>query len=154
MANPAHLDKLKEGVDTWNQWRKERPDIIPNLYKANLSRADLRGANLSGADLSEANLSGANLSGANLSEAHLSRADLREANLSEADLSEADLREADCYKTIFANIDLQTVKGLASIQHHGPSILHLPTIQLPQDGSATHFLRGAGIPDEWIDFYR
>jgi hypothetical protein len=25
---------------------------------------------------------------------------------------------------------------------------------LPQDGSALHFLRGCGVPDEWIDFYR
>ena len=27
-------------------------------------------------------------------------------------------------------------------------------MKLPQDGSALHFLRGAGIPDEWIDDYR
>ena len=27
-------------------------------------------------------------------------------------------------------------------------------MKLPQDGSALHFLRGTGVPNEWIDFYR
>jgi hypothetical protein len=36
----------------------------------------------------------------------------------------------------------------------GPSNLTLYSIQLPQDGNAIHFLRGAGVPDEWIDDYR
>lgn len=36
MANPEHLDILKQGVKVWNQWR----DIIPK------GRLDLTGANL------------------------------------------------------------------------------------------------------------
>ena len=59
MANPEHLETLRQDVKAWNRWRSEHPDIVPDL-----SRANLLGANLNGADLSGANLSGANLSGA------------------------------------------------------------------------------------------
>jgi len=38
MANPEHLKILKQGVEDWNQWRKDNPDIKPGL-----SEADLRG---------------------------------------------------------------------------------------------------------------
>src|SRR5438876_1238532 len=79
MANQEHLDILKQGVETWNQWREEHADI----------RLDLGEADLSGANLSKANLSGANLHGASLYEATLSGADLSGATLSGADLSEA-----------------------------------------------------------------
>jgi uncharacterized protein YjbI with pentapeptide repeats len=47
MANLHHLNLLKQHIQMWNQWRKEHPNVIPEL-----SRADLSGANLSGADLS------------------------------------------------------------------------------------------------------
>lgn len=40
------------------------------------------------------------------------------------------------------------------MRHDGYSHIELYTVQLPLDGSALHFLRGAGVPDEWIDFYR
>ena len=95
MANDEHVALLKQGVDAWNAWRDENPDIRPDLSEANLSGADLSEANLSGANLSGADLSEANLSGANLSEADLSGANLSEANLSGANLSGADLSEAD-----------------------------------------------------------
>ena len=28
MANKQHLNLLMQGVDTWNQWRKNNPEII------------------------------------------------------------------------------------------------------------------------------
>jgi uncharacterized protein YjbI with pentapeptide repeats len=49
MANPEHLAKLKEGVEAWNQWRVENPNVQPDLIEA-----DLRGANLTGADFNKA----------------------------------------------------------------------------------------------------
>lgn len=135
-----------------------------DLVRASLSKANLSGASLTGADLRAADLSGANLTGAylieaNLSGTDLSGADLRGTNLyvadlREADLKGADLREAELFSTIFARIDLRTVKGLATIHHHGPSNIELFSVQLPHDGSALHFLRGVGVPDEWIDDYR
>lgn len=58
------------------------------------------------------------------------------------------------FDTIFANLDLRAVKGLGEIDHRGPSHIKLYTVQLPQDGSALRFLRGTGVPDEWIEDYR
>jgi uncharacterized protein YjbI with pentapeptide repeats len=60
MANDEHVALLKQGVDAWNAWRKEDPDIDPNLGGAGLFRANLAGADLGGANLREANLRGAN----------------------------------------------------------------------------------------------
>src|SRR6266487_2465351 len=149
MANQEHVDLLRHGAAEWNTWKDEHPEIQPDL-----SRADLRGVDLSGAHLTEAYLIGASLFGANLNEADLSGADLRGANLTEATLIEAILSRATFTFTTLAELDLRSVKGLLEIRHMGPSIIQLHSIQLPQDGSALHFLRGAGVPDEWIDYYR
>lgn len=224
MANQEHIERLKQGVESWNRWREESREIQPDLREATLSRADLRGADLSRAylsraylieadlsrvDLSEATLRGADLSRANLREASLSRADLigayligadlseaslrgadlsrvdlgraylirtdlseaslnraylsstdlSEANLSGATLIGADLREADLSNaalghTTLAKVDLRTAKGLTTIRHQRPSDIELFSVQLPQDGGAEHFLRGVGVPDAWIDFWR
>ena len=44
MANQVHLDILKQGIEVWNKWRNEHPEIRPDLREA-----DLRFANLSDA---------------------------------------------------------------------------------------------------------
>ncbi len=64
------------------------------------------------------------------------------------------LSEAELGGTTIAKIDLRTAQGLTTIRHSGPSNIELFSIQLPQDGSALQFLRGCGVPDEWIDFWR
>ena len=115
MVNISHLTILKQGIDAWNQWRQEEPNLRPNLQGANLrgadlcainfshtylSGADLRQAYLLDADLSAANLRNANLSracliGANLQDAYLSGANLSQAYLAQGDLSAAHLRESN-----------------------------------------------------------
>lgn len=122
MANKEHLKILQSGVEAWNQWRKQNPDLRPDLKgavlrEANLSKADLREADfkeahlflayLNEADLSDANLSGANLIKTYLSGADLSRADLRKADFFEADLYEADLSKADLYEADLSRTDLR-----------------------------------------------
>ena len=97
MANEEHVAILKKGVAAWNEWRRENPDIRPNLSGANLRRAHLYGADLRGADLSRADLSAAGHSGADLSGADLSRADLSEAPLVSADLTGANLTGSRVY---------------------------------------------------------
>ena len=89
-----------------------------------------------------------------LSKADLRGADLREAELRNTTLYQTNMHGVNLGSTTIAHTDLSSIKGLAEIDHSGPSDTMLHTIQLPQDGSALHFLRGAGIPDEWIDFYR
>ena len=39
MANPEHLAKLKEGVEVWNKWRKDNPEIRHDLAESNLTGA-------------------------------------------------------------------------------------------------------------------
>ena len=41
MANPEHLEILKQGVEAWNRWLEDNPQL-----------PDFSGANLSGIDLS------------------------------------------------------------------------------------------------------
>jgi hypothetical protein len=70
MADEEHLRILRQGVDTWNKWREEHPDIRPDLSEpgprvADLIKAELSGANLSGAFIIQANLIEADLSVSN-----------------------------------------------------------------------------------------
>jgi hypothetical protein len=100
MANEEHLRILKQDVEAWNRWRRERSDIAPDLSEANLFDADLSWVNLSGANLSNANLVRADLTNSDLSNvylrgAHIGGADLCAADLRGADLSAADLGGAD-----------------------------------------------------------
>jgi uncharacterized protein YjbI with pentapeptide repeats len=77
MEDSDHLAILREGVTTWNEWRRANRDVTePKLYAANLRQADLRNADLSGADLLQANLFGADLGEANLSRARLTGANV------------------------------------------------------------------------------
>jgi hypothetical protein len=66
MANPEHIEILKQGVEVWNRWRAENPKIVPDLSGVDLAFTDLSYANLSLADLNSANLSSASLLSANL----------------------------------------------------------------------------------------
>src|SRR5271157_4181593 len=142
MANPEHLEILKQGVEQWNKWRKEHRDITPGL-----NMADLRKARLIGADLSEANLIRVDLSGA-----YLSEADLRWANLRNADLNRADFTGAAAWWTEFADVDLSVAKGLETIQHGGPSSIGIDTIYKSRGKIPEVFLRGCGVPDEFIAY--
>jgi uncharacterized protein YjbI with pentapeptide repeats len=119
MANEEHLKILKQGAEAWNRWRKENPDIKPdlsgeilskiNLLEMNLNDAvlrwanlrdnDLRGAGLSRADLSDADLKGSNLNEVNLNEAFLNGTDLSEAKLRGANLNKANLKGAKLKRT-------------------------------------------------------
>jgi uncharacterized protein YjbI with pentapeptide repeats len=164
VAKQEQLALLKRGAGEWNEWREKNPYMRPDL-----SDADLRGARLSGFHLYRADLKGANLGGANLKGADLNRAELRGANLrgarlgganlSRADLSRADLTEANLSRTrlsgtVLGGIDLREVSGLENVDHHRPSYISIDTIyrsegQIPED-----FLRGAGVPDVFIEYMR
>ncbi len=177
MANAEHLKILKQGVKAWNQWQKEKLGIIPDLREANLGKANLHGANLGRANLSkanlretdlretylrmaylkEANLNGADLFRANLRETDLSGADLSRANLSGVDLSGANLSMSDlsgarCNDTSFSDIDLSEAKGLETIRHDGRSYIDVHTLILSKGKIPEIFLRGCGIPDEFIAY--
>jgi Pentapeptide repeats (8 copies) len=66
IANPEHVEIVKQGKEAIAAWREAHPS-----ERLDLRRADLEGANLSCADLGGANLGKADLSGANLAKAYL-----------------------------------------------------------------------------------
>ena len=157
MANEEHLSILKQGVEVWNSWRRDNPEIRADLRGADLSEANLSEANLFGADLIRANLFWADLSEANLTEADLRGADLTEANLSGANLFGADLSEANLSGavvgwTTFGNVDLSEVKGLEAVRHGGPSTIGVDTIYRSKGNIPEVLLRGAGVPDSFIEY--
>ncbi|TMC22808.1 MAG: hypothetical protein E6J34_05070 [Chloroflexi bacterium] len=123
-----------------------------NLIGAKLGGADLTRANLAGANLSRANLAGANLIGANLSCAYFIGANLSYANLAGTNLNVTNLHTTYLAYTIFAWVDLSTVVGLETVTHKGPSSVDVKTVKLPQGDARSHFLRGVGFTDSFIDY--
>ncbi|MEW6493174.1 MAG: pentapeptide repeat-containing protein [Cyanobacteriota bacterium] len=125
MANEEHLEILMQGVEVWNEWRKNNPGLIPQLNESSLwsyehlwnpqvfSRPSV---NLSRVNFSRANLyrlrfqpflgGGRNTIRVDLSEADLSEADLIEANLTEADLQGANLSGANLSRANLSGANL------------------------------------------------
>jgi len=110
MANLEHLSILRQGVETWNQWREINPHLIPDLYDADLRNYPLQGANLSRVVLSKTSLSLAHLQGANLFQADLYEADLFRANLQSVNLQQAYLCRANLYRANLHHSQLQQAR--------------------------------------------
>jgi Pentapeptide repeats (8 copies) len=99
MANPEHLELLKQGIASWNEWRKGNPTSLPDLVRADLSMA--------------------NLSDADLNRAYLSRADLSDADFNQTRLIDTDLLfgRRSCHK----NIDVTKYARMDPDNHFGDS---------------------------------
>jgi len=72
MANKEHLKVINEAIEKkdisiWNKWRKENPDVVPDLTDAIYKEADLSEVDLQNADFRNANLERATLWRANFS---------------------------------------------------------------------------------------
>jgi hypothetical protein len=136
MANPEHVEIVRQGAAAIAEWQRRNPvasldlsgadlraaDLLEaNLFEADLAGADLTTAHLAmvnlflaslskaqlrDADLFAGNLTQANLAGANLRGANLSGANLLLTNLTDADLCEADLRGASLWKANLTEADL------------------------------------------------
>jgi uncharacterized protein YjbI with pentapeptide repeats len=118
MANPDHLELLKQGTQSWNAWRRKHRSVRPDLSGDPLSdveheigmlaeavvnevmpgRAPADGGGLSGLDLTSADLHDCDLGAANLSRANLMLSNLRGANLRHANLAGAILTNANLSK--------------------------------------------------------
>lgn len=144
MANPEHLDILKQGVKVWNEWRKQHDRIVADLKRI---YDELQGANLSGVNFINTNLDWSNLWQSDLSKANLSytgfiRTNLQEANLNESDLSyatmagafleEATLKNAILRETNLTKADLSGA-DLSGADLSGANLLeaNLSGTQLP-----------------------
>jgi hypothetical protein len=96
MANEEQVERLKQGVETWNKWRHENRECAIDLSDAQFKNADLAGvyfpgtlrpdnnhieANLQGIDLTHSNLTGATFNVTNLTRANLLHANCTGAHL-------------------------------------------------------------------------
>lgn len=144
MANQNQLDILKKGAEAWNRWRKKNPYATPNL----------RGADLTAADLSRVQLDQADLRSAVLKRVIFDNASLREANLNKAVVDGADFTLSKMAFTSICDVDLSTAKGLETVRHEGPSSVGIDTIYRSQGEVPEVFLRGAGVPEEFITYMK
>jgi len=207
MANEEHVAILEQGVEVWNDWRKNNPDIKPdlsslNLDGKNLERIDFWETNLYQVSLIRTNLTGAKLRRSNLYEVDFSAANLSKVNFYKyafayeyfrdtkfrktkfrdarfkgpfflhADLTNADFRGADLglatfvrstldganfaganiHGASFNDVDLSNVIGLDRLKHGGPSSISIDTIYRSKDNLPESFLRGVGVPDNFIEY--
>lgn len=171
MANEEQLAILRQGVRTWNGWRKSNPNIKIDLTETDLRQANLRGisfktADLSGVKLKEADISNADLSNAVLKMASLSGAYLIGSNLSGADFGNANLigaflcgailyetnfSQALIGMTNFGDLDMGKVQGLDNVKHYGPSTIGTDTLILSRGRISALFMRGCGLSDWEIE---
>ena len=122
------------------------------LTRATLSSANLRRADLRDSDLTHAKLARADMGWANINCAALREADLRGTSLNSANLDGTDFTGAWTTGTQFDSVDLSTVKGLEEIIHRGPSTVGIDTIYKSRGKIPEVFLRGCGVPDEFIAY--
>jgi hypothetical protein len=106
MPNAEHVQKLRQGVASWNAWRSETPQVRPDLAGLDWKEANLRRADLSNAILTGAKLHRARLSKVNLAHADLAGADLRAAYFRRADLTDANLRGANLKYAVMVGTNL------------------------------------------------
>lgn len=125
MANPEHLEMLKQGWTTWNKWRERHPTVIPDLSGIPFGGIKLRTFNLRDTDFRKSILNNVALQGGHLSGADFSGAKLRDVNLQIArldgamfvgaelisvDLKYADLRGANLSQSVVGFINFQGTK--------------------------------------------
>jgi hypothetical protein len=134
MANPEHVEVVKQGAEAIQKWREDNPKMKLDLGGADLHRAHLTEANLTGAFLVRADLSEAELREANLAGAELGDADLHEANLAGANLREASLARANLYQVRGAPLahNLETAR-LREADAHYFETCHRPWLDHSMD---------------------
>lgn len=103
MANPEHLKILMQGVEAWNKWREENPEIKPNFEQSHFRNEDLRGINFTKVNFSEAMFNACDLRNARFSEA-----DLFAVYFRQTDLANAYFEAAYLWSAIFENVNLRS----------------------------------------------
>jgi uncharacterized protein YjbI with pentapeptide repeats len=125
-----------------------------NFSAARLEDSNFSSAIVSGSDFRAASMRRTRASAANLKRAVLASADLRSAIFRETLLDEADFTSASIGGTVFADVSLRNVTGLETLRHRGPSTIGLDTIFRSHSKLPDGFLRGAGVPDNIIQYLK
>ncbi|MCK6463121.1 MAG: toll/interleukin-1 receptor domain-containing protein [Candidatus Pacebacteria bacterium] len=121
MAIQEHVSILRSGVQVWNLWREQNPQILPDLSNANLAASKLKNANLEKVNLRGTSLWVTDLTEANLREADLSRSKCVAANFSHSCAVKAKLNSADFTKANLEGINLSEA-GLSGSDFYGANL--------------------------------
>ncbi|MEQ8635941.1 toll/interleukin-1 receptor domain-containing protein [Gimesia maris] len=108
MANPKHVEIVKQGAEAISEWRSENSSGI----------LDLRGADFSGITLLRANFSEANLKGASFRKAFLVHVQFNNADLQRSDFQEAELYNTDFSGAGLYNANLSNSRVIDAIMNH------------------------------------
>lgn len=127
-----------------------------SIYESGLTNisGDLFMANLEGANLQMTSIIDANINQANLQNANLSLATIAHTSFRGANLTGTDFTYARFSWVILGDNDLSSTKGLENITHQGPTTIGVDTIYRSQGKIPDRFLRGAGVPDNFITYAR
>jgi hypothetical protein len=111
MANPEHLNILKQGVKAWNKWREVNPHLKPDLsgtyLTETISFTGISGADLSGANLCRTGGYGLLTHGTNFSEADFRKASFTSCKFFEGNFSKANLVESTFVECGFTNANFE-----------------------------------------------
>ncbi|HEY0605250.1 MAG TPA: toll/interleukin-1 receptor domain-containing protein [Herpetosiphonaceae bacterium] len=184
MANEEHLAIVRQGIEVWNQWRRENPLSSSGIEEGALNHPDFSRADLRNTDLRNGNFQGVDFSGADLRKADLRNADfgpfvigctgsdgeklppslftvpvfaltdLTEVDFSGCKLNRANFSDARVGLTVFGNVDLRPVQGLDTVKHLAPSTIGIDTLYRSRGDIPEIFLRGCGVPDSMIEYAR
>jgi hypothetical protein len=122
------------------------------LDGALLSEADVFDCDLVSADLSNVSLTGTTILKGDASMARFQNASLAWAAFRGIKLEGANFTDAYAYRTVWAALDLQAVRGLDRMSHGGPSTVGLDTVQASAGRIPKSFLQGCGVPDKLIEY--
>ncbi|BCS89987.1 pentapeptide repeat-containing protein [Pseudodesulfovibrio sediminis] len=135
MANPDHLKILEQGVETWNKWREDNPEVVPDFQNAELNGLICNAPELVGLQsdnqifqwktiqwlhggeavvvafdpIEKMTIHGINFQGVDFRGAQLKGAKFLGADFKEADLRGANLHMALLWGTIFHKAKLNNV---------------------------------------------
>ena len=56
MGNPEHLEIFEQGAGFWNKWRKDNPEIKPDLSEIVLFQKDFDNFNFQNTDFTKAEI--------------------------------------------------------------------------------------------------
>lgn len=124
------------------------------LPRAVFTSATAEGADFSGAILDDSKLSGGIFFNSNFSGTNLSGSEIYNAKFTKVDFSDADFSRARMYSSVLADLDLSKTKGLKSVKHLAPSSVAFDTILKSKGHIPDSFLRGCGMPDDYVKFIR
>jgi uncharacterized protein YjbI with pentapeptide repeats len=114
------------------------------IFDATFQQADLEGA-----DFHNTTLRGGLLNHSNLAATNLIGASFRGTKLKGTSFSRARM-----WGTTFVSTDLSVAKNLDAVIHEGPSVLSISTLSDSRGTIPEIFLRGCGVPEEFITYAR